>query len=153
MKLTKDDITALRQADEIVVHIAKTATNPNANKAEAIVSLVKKPSSDGVFKTMKCERKIGVDAYLPGWSRKAFACFLYVGGLQDGAIGALRQLIRPDDELVLIARENGNNYERDAGLHHEELTATIYRNGKTIIDKLVLTCSVCPDNTARMIQA
>lgn len=62
------------------------------------------------------------------------------------------RLVRAGDTLTLLWQANcDNQYTKDAGLHSDRLHVAIDRNGKRW-GEFVLSVSVCPDNTARMVQ-
>ena len=62
------------------------------------------------------------------------------------------KLLKANDEIRLTwTAGNNNQYVKDAGLHRDELRGEIWRKGKPLYS-LLLDTSVCPENTARMIQ-
>jgi len=48
--------------------------------------------------------------------------------------------------------ENGRVRETYEGMHHDQLTVSVYRRGNEILQRLVLESSVCPDNSARSVK-
>ena len=159
--LTTTDVKAFRQANRYVVRL---------NRDGVKITLIKerKRQDTGPFKSdSNDDLRYELNANSPEHNRDKDACFVQT--YPGGAFKALTLLMRPGDTLYFSARDNGNNYLRVAeipvgkldsayhphynGLHADELTVSIERNGKMILQDLLLTYTVCPDNTARAIKA
>lgn len=69
-----------------------------------------------------------------------------------GTIDILRLVLRENDKIKIYARDNFSDCIRDAGLHNDELIISIFRKDKCIVRDMVITASVCPNNTARAIK-
>ena len=175
MTLTKDDVTAMRQANGFVIHGAgdlakircikripsRTAGPFGSNETELEHEIPDIPcqismSAGALFQRQRGSRAISSRSYC-----------------DNGAWQALALLARAGDALEVRFSENGNQYvhgvtagdastdaeqpHRFYDLHHDECQATLYRTNKygmqkTVIDRLVLDSSTCPNNSARMIQ-
>lgn len=167
MELSKEDITAIKLADRVCFRLTKSGQHPLASRAAGEISLIKENENDAVFNSggRDSERVISVDGSLPGWARKAFAMrWVY---RPAGSWTAFVALVRVGDEIHLSARENGNDYVKaamipagklspaDTGyseIHCDEMVLTVRRKGKTILQEMTIVSSICPDNSARMIQ-
>jgi len=71
---------------------------------------------------------------------------------KSDTINALNYILKVGDVIYFQNMDNSNGYLRKSNLHHDELIARIYRKDKCIIERFVVTSSVCEDNTARAIQ-
>ena len=176
MTLTKDDVTAMRQADGFVIHGAgdlakircikriksRTAGPFGSNETELEHEIPDIPCQISMSAGTLFQRQRGSRA-----RASQFYC-------DYGAWQALALLARAGDALEIRFSENGNQYVHGvtAGrtadnsyskgfdfhdLHHDECQATLYRTNKhgmqkTVIDRLVLDSSICPNNSARMIK-
>lgn len=76
----------------------------------------------------------------------------FFGMYPNGQWQALKAILKPNDILTFEFRENSSGYLESAGLHHDELLVTVKRNGTTIINRMMLEWSCCPENTARAIK-
>ena len=166
MELTKEDIVAMKQADRVCFRLTKNEAYPKASASHGQITLIQEGDDASVFSRGERKREIECDGYLPGTASHAFAMF-YASPRNHGAWGAVQQLARAGDTLVLTARENGNQYVRAAeipagkmdthdqgysSIHADEMCITIRRGDKTIIHELVLYHCTCPNNSARLIQ-
>lgn len=139
MKLTKTDIQAIKAADSFVVRLT-----PNTSVIECIKRVHVRKS--GPFEAQREELR-----YLITFEDAAVNAFFYVS-FANGAVDALRLILRDGDDVTLRTFDNTNGYATDAGLHNDELRVSVSRNGKTLIDGLVLDHSLCPDNAARAVR-
>jgi len=170
--LTKEDIKALRTCDRVVVRIG----TPDSDTA--LVRCIKEIKTVGGFTSSDpcttAEYEIETEGHIGKWNigikptqpYKTASCFLYSS--QYGAWGLLVKSLRVDDRIVFTARENGNGYIKGVSsgktsdidnnisftdLHYDEMCLTIYRKGKVVADRVVFDHSICPSNSARMLQA
>lgn len=173
--LSKEDLQAMRQADSLVVWIEPSKTDPDRYSARLRVSKRLPAKKRGLFAAEARElnyflpvfpARIVLSTYFERGRNhlglKAFGSVMLAASC--GAWQALVRLCRVGDELVFTAQENGNQYVREAigagdgetghwrGLYHDELSVELHRQNKTIIQELMLVDSVCPNNSARMIQ-
>jgi hypothetical protein len=154
--LTKTDIVALRQCDRAIF---KT----DRNSTQGLIRCVKKTKTKGPFDdgerehTIDCEARgtvYGQDGLadcksLRDTGRRAFA-LLHNYKHDAHTFGTFAALVRPGDAIRLKWCGSGSNqYEKNAGLHHDSLTVEVKR-GKHRFAFLLDSC-VCPDNSARMI--
>ena len=151
MQITTSDLQAIKGATAYSVSLGPVSTLECIQKRDR--------RSRGVFSAQAEELRYSVT--LDAFDGRAHFYAMYPGGTWD----ALRLILRVGDELTFHARDNSNQYEQRAmapigrmdsgtfdGLHHDELVATIRRNGKAIVRDMVLMSSVCPDNSARAIR-
>jgi len=160
MKLTKEDVQAIKQADRFVVRL-----DNGTAKLEAIKRI--RAKKDGPFSSEETELRFTIEGPAHSNVSATFVC-LYPHGQWE----ALALIVRPGDELKFSARTNGNGYLEAAvipagklehhysgydKLYHDELTVSVFRsaNGrsKTIIREMILDDSICPDNSARAIRS
>jgi hypothetical protein len=84
------------------------------------------------------------------------SAFAMVGSFVHNAAGTWRSLLRVGDTLSLEWRANGNGYTAAAGLFADDLLLHVNRppgkDGKVKQLHFNVQHSICPDNTARMIQ-
>ena len=160
-ELTKEDIKALRTCDRVVVQLGtSTATVRCIKEVKTINGFT---SSDPYA---SIEYEIAAEGHISKRYRTA-SCFLY-HKTTFGAWGLLVKSLRTGDRIVFEARENGNGYIRGVSsgktsdidnnidftsLHYDEMCLTIYRKGKLFADRVVFEHSICPSNSARMLQA
>jgi hypothetical protein len=150
--LTKDDIHAIRNADDICVHLG--SHNP-----QGLVRLIKrKPYNAKPFETDKehvlqdvrvtMETIRGVDAV----ERGVAECFAMAGIYHDQGtpVSSILKTLRVGDELTFSFYPDGhcNGYIAAAGLHADILYLRVTRNGKR--HTWELTTSICATNSARM---
>ena len=161
-ELTKEDIKALRTCDRVVVKIdGEIATVRCIKEVKAIDGF----RSADPYTTLQAEYEISAQGTISKRYRTA-SCFLSFTDF--GAWGLLVKSLRTGDKIVFTARENGNGYINGVSsgktsdidnnidftsLHYDEMCLTIYRKGKVFADKVVFEHSICPSNTARMLQA
>ena len=110
-------------------------------------------------------------ALLPIGYKKAFAHdSIYKFAGECGNFAALRMLLKEGDDLFFHPKDNSNNYCKQAeipgrklntdgtfhhpdyyGLHDDVMFVDIIRKGKTILHNFIVDYSVCPDNSARIL--
>jgi len=161
-ELTKEDIKALRTCDRVVVKIDKDITTVRCIKE---VKTIDGFTSSDPYTTLQAEYEILTQGTISKRYRTA-SCFLSFTDF--GAWGLLVKSLRTGDRIVFTARENGNGYINGVSsgktsdidnnidftsLHYDEMCLTIYRKGKVFADKVVFEHSICPCNSARMLQA
>ena len=161
-ELTKEDVRALRTCDRVVVKIdGEIATVRCIKEVKAADGF----TSADPYTTLQAEYEISTQGHLSKRYRTA-SCFLSFTTF--GAWGLLVKSLRTGDRIVFEARENGNGYINGVSsgktsdidnnidftsLHYDEMCMTIYRKGKVFADKVVFEHSICPSNSARMLQA
>ena len=161
-ELTKEDVRALRTCDRVVVKIdGEIATVRCIKEVKAIDGF----TSADPYTTLQAEYEILTQGTISTRYRTA-SCFLPFTDF--GAWGLLVKSLRVGDRIVFTARENGNGYINGVSsgktsdidnnieftsLHYDEMCMTIYRKGKVFADKVVFEHSICPSNSARMLQA
>ena len=164
-ELTKEDIKALRTCDRVVVQIGgvnntSTATVRCIKEVKAMDGF----TSSDPYTTLQAEYEILTQGTISKRFRTA-SCFLSFTTF--GAWGLLVKSLRTGDRIVFEARENGNGYIKGVSsgrttdtsdisfsdLYYDEMCLTIYRKGKVFADRVVFEHSICPSNTARMLQA
>jgi hypothetical protein len=149
--LTKMDIAAIRQSDDICVHL-------NARHPNGLVRLIKRRDYNKPFSEDK-EHILTATAKLDGLRGQAelqrgeVECFAMAGiyhGQHAQVSLALRSL-HLGDEVTFSFYPDGhtNGYLAAAGLHGDLLYMYVRRNGKTVA-RWELQSSVCPSNSARM---
>ena len=166
-ELTKEDIRALRTCDRVVAPIGganntSTATVRCIKEVKAIDGF----TSADPYTTLQAEYEILTQGTISKRYRTA-SCYLCYA-TTFGAWGLLVKSLRTGDKIVFTARENGNGYINGVSsgktsdidnnidftsLHYDEMCLTIYRKGKVFADRVVFDHSICPSNSARMLQA
>jgi hypothetical protein len=149
--LTKDDISAIRKANDICVHLGPR--NP-----EGLVRLIKRRAYDAKpFETdqeytltakVTLETMLGREALVSG-SAECFAMAgIYHG--QSSPVSSILWTLRIGDELTFGFYPDGesNTYVARAGLHADMLYLHVVRGGKRTTWELC--SSICPSNSARM---
>lgn len=151
--LTKDDVTALRRADQMSVHLS-------SQHPKGLVRLIKrKPWNAKPFETdqeymlstvaVRIETWRGQEALDAGNAK----CFELVSFYHDQMTPAscIVKTLRVGDEVTLAFHPDGhsNGYVAAAGLHADILYLIVRREGK-MVAKWKLDVSICPDNSARM---
>jgi hypothetical protein len=150
--LTKDDVHAIRHADDICIHLS-------AKQPEGLVRLIKrKPYGAKPFETdqehvlpakVRFETSLGKDALDKGTAE----CFAMSGIYhnQNGTVSNILRTLRIGDELHFSfwPDAHSNDYVARAGLHADVVFLRVYRGGKRIAN-WEFEQSICPDNTARM---
>tara|TARA_R100001377_G_scaffold9756_1_gene4966 strand:+ start:861 stop:1361 length:501 start_codon:yes stop_codon:yes gene_type:complete len=161
-ELTKEDIRALRTCDRVVVKIdGEIATVRCIKEVKAMDGF----TSADPYTTLQAEYEILTQG---GMSKRYRTASCFLSFTDFGAWGLLVKSLRTGDKIVFTARENGNGYINGVlsgktsdidnnidftSLHYDEMCLTIYRKGKVFADKVVFEHSICPSNTARMLQA
>ena len=149
--LTKNDIAAIRGANDICVHL-------NQRHPQGLVRLIKrKPYNAKPFETdqehdltatVTMETFAGRQALESG----AAQCFAMAGIFhnQRCEVSSILKTLRVGDvlEFSFYPDGNSNGYVAAAGLHADFLYLRVTRNGKRQCWKLI--SSVCPANSARM---
>jgi hypothetical protein len=150
--LTKDDIHAIRRANDICVHLGK-------RHQTGLVRLIKRKGYDAkpfdtdqeyvldnVHVTM--ETSLGKTALDSG----AAECFAMAGIYHDQhtPISNVLKTLRVGDDLTFSFHPDGhcNGYVAAAGLHADVLYLDVRRDGKRL--RWELATSICPSNSARM---
>jgi len=170
-ELTKEDVRALRTCDRVVVKIdGEIATVRCIKEVKTIDGF----TSADPYTTLQAEYEISTQGhlstrltgYIPPLRYRTASC--YLSFTDFGAWGLLVKSLRVGDRIVFEARENGNGYINGVlsgktsdidnnidftSLHYDEMCLTIYRKGKVFADKVVFEHSICPSNSARMLQA
>lgn len=154
--LTKADLAALRQCDRAIFKTDRASERGQ-------IRCVKEVRAAGPFHDREREHLIECEARgnvygdngltdchaLRDTGRRAFA-LLQNYNHDAHPFGTFAALARPGDIVRLKWCGSGSNqYEKDAGLHHDSLTVEV-RRGKHRF-AFLLDSSVCPDNSARMI--
>lgn len=172
MKATKEFCHGLRNLDRMVVRLKGDIAKVEMIFEETSQKTGKKIESEMEFPLTPREdiftSKSG-DTF--GSRRETHEAFSHI--YNYGSLDAFRVIVREGDEIRFEFRENGNGYIRAATItkenlfsrggggnycedydriHYDELVVSIKRNGKTIVRELPIDHSVCPDNSARMIQ-
>jgi hypothetical protein len=161
-ELTKEDIKALRTCDRVVVKIDGEVTTVRCIRE---VKTVDGFTSANPYTTLQAEYEILAQG---GMSKRFRTASCYLSFTDFGAWGLLVKSLRTGDRIVFEARENGNGYINGVlsgktsdidnnidftSLHYDEMCLTIYRKGKVFADRVVFEHSICPSNSARMLQA
>jgi cold shock CspA family protein len=150
--LTKNDIAAIRKANDICVHLS--ARNP-----QGLVRLIKRKRYDA--KPFETDQEHVMTANVVMDSLRGQAafesgtadCFAMAGIYHDQRVQVSNVLktLRVGDEVTFEFSPDAhtNGYIAAAGLHGDALYLRVRRNGK-FIARWELTSSVCPSNSARM---
>jgi hypothetical protein len=164
--LTKDDIAALRAADSAICFSfvrgsaeAFGGAGCGSIMASARVTPPKgftgSSPADAQY-TISCRARITLYEDAPkdaqAWSYvSAFVyCPVYRHEGSNSPLTTWIDFLRVGDVVSLNFAANTNGYGRNAGLYMDQLTAHVKRGKKTYA--FLLEVSVCPNNTARMIQ-
>jgi hypothetical protein len=158
LQLSSDDCAALRGATTYVVRLDGQTVSLELTRKERTPN-----RKDGYGRTsVERSRTIGGAA---GSLTRATFVQLYPGG----AWQAFARVVRPGDVLRFYASEdNSNGYLRAAvipagamedgyhpqgypRLYVDELCVDVVRNGRLVVDRLVLCYSICPQNSARAV--
>ncbi len=153
--LTKDDVQAIRTADQWVSFHHNTERFADTDTATSVVRLSKTVDKNVApgFQTetdVVAHREIRIHQH--GNPRQGY---LSIGYPDYSEIWrTIRSLIRPGDELLIqwCADEHTNAYLRDAGLHADVAKLVIIRGPKQQRLTFLLDSQVCMHNSARMIQ-
>jgi hypothetical protein len=149
--LTKDDITAIRSANDICVHL-------NSRNPQGLVRLIKrKPYNAKPFETdqehvltatVNFETALGNNALESG----AAECFAMAGIYhnQSSPVSSILKTLRVGDEITFSFYPDchSNGYVAAAGLHADCLYLHVRRSGKR--QTWEFASSICPPNSARM---
>lgn len=164
--LSKNDIKALKQADRVALFHLRTT---DFRKGEGLVRCIKDISNPGPFGPREKEHEVPVVSFISSVAEpatvKAFELIHVSQYNQEWQ--TIVGLLRAGDEIELhwSADNFANGYVeaadvvRDCGagghvgkqLHADALHLKVCRNGKQKYSFL-LEVSICPNNTARMIQ-
>lgn len=148
--LTKNDITAFRKADQIVVHLSDLG---------ARVALVKrKPynaepfETDQEYKLENCEVRLETTRGREALANGSARCFelVYLYHDQHTHASSVVKSLRAGDEIAFCFApdHHTNGYVADAGLHADALLLRINRANKYLTFEL--ENSIGPNNSARM---
>ena len=164
--LTKDDIDAIRQADRMYAHVRPG----DRSTLTAVKNLYGQKRGPFESQAREAQREIAVDAASATGSKAHFS--ISCGQYGRGNMAILAAMLRPGDRLVLHATTNNNGYldaasiqrgrlENAPGdsydrLYVDELLAAIVRTkderDRTIASNVLISYSICPDNSARAIR-
>lgn len=155
MPLSKDDIYAIRHADDLVVHLG----TGNDHLAKGIVRLIKRkgyrPKPFETDKEYVLENvKVAMENSAGQWAMEngSAKCFAMVGIYpnQNTPVASILRTLKVGDELTFsfYPDAHSNEYVSKAGLHADALFLHVVRKGKR--HSWELDVSVCPNNTARM---
>lgn len=157
MALSKDDIDAIRKADDLVVHLG----TGNDNFCKGMVRLIKrKPFRPKPFETdteyvlenvkVGMETAEGNRALGEGKAK----CFAMIGIYPNQRTPAwsILSTLKVGDEVTFSfwPDAHSNKYVDDADLHADALYMHVTRKGKR--QSWELDISICPNNSARMCQ-
>lgn len=152
--LTKEDVYAIRHADDICVHL--TAKHP-----KGLVRLIKrKPYYNAKpFETDQEHELHATVAMDNAWKHGpmvesgAVQCFAMAGIYheQQTHVSSVLKTLRVGDELRFRFYPDAHTtqYGEELGLHGDSLYLDVYRDGKRKAC-FELETSMCPDNSARM---
>lgn len=150
MPISKLDLAALRKADAICFdHYRKDADMP-VHRIRAIKRAdvtERDPFAQDVTHNIDVNSVVyahGDGAHVSQWT-----CFEMLHTAQyDDVWMTIVGLLKVGDELTLVwTADNNNGYVNEAGLHHDQLSLRVDRNGKRLTFKV--RSSVCQNNTAR----
>jgi len=172
--LTKLDISAMRKADDNVCFFYNEDQNTDERKqhkfAETggtiVLHKTNKSYGKSAFEERTTAHEIAVKTHFVGYknsdgetlknrAKKCFAMLIYPNSC-DSLWNIVSKVAKVGDQLTLewIAN-NDNNYIRDTAnnvkLNVDHLYLIIKRKGKTY-GRFLLNTSICPNNSARMIQ-
>lgn len=149
--LDKDDVKAIRNADTICFRYAN---------GTATVECIKKDRDEFGEKERRRDITVlgtvfnGYDEDMGRARGQSFtSAFVHFGSAQyHEGWRTIAQMLRTGDQLRLEFRTDDatNGYVKDAKLHADLLYLRVERAGKRMF--FLLDVSVCPDNTARMVQ-
>lgn len=142
--LTKDDIAAIRKANDLCVHL-------NTNNPDGLVRLIKRKPYNA--KPFDCDQEHALPARVQMENRTVAQCFEMIGIYHDQGCHASNVLktLRVGDELTFSfwPDAHSNQYVKDAGLHADVLYLDVRRDGKRVA-RWEIGHSIGPDNSARM---
>jgi hypothetical protein len=146
--LTKNDIHAIRKANDICIHL-------NPRHPNGLVRLIKrKPYNPKPFDQDQ-EHVLTATVELSHSRRDEVSaeCFAMAGIYRDQNCGvsSILMTLRAGDEITFsfYPDAHSNQYVAKAGLHADALFLHVRRNGKRIAS-FEFETSVCPNNSARM---
>ncbi|MGY3615693.1 hypothetical protein [Bradyrhizobium sp. USDA 10063] len=150
--LTKNDIAAIRAADDICIHLG-------SRHPKGLVRLIKRKGWNAkAFETdqeyvlenawVTMETTGGRDALERGVAECFAMAGIYHG--QRAPVSSILKTLRAGDEITFSFYPDGhtNGYVAAAGLHADILYLHVRRNGKR--QTWEFDVSVCPSNSARM---
>ncbi len=148
--LTKLDITALRKADDVCVHL-------NLDHPAGLVRAIKRADRQRDPFAQNAEHHVTAESCLDGYRcREAFLagrikCFASVTLYRDSNAASIFRTLRAGDAVVFRFYPDGecNGYAAAAHLHADQLYLDVYRNGKRVSTWL-LDVLIAPENSARM---
>lgn len=151
--LSKDDIAAIRRADDLVIHL-------NSKYPAGLVRLIKrKPYNAKPFETdqeiVLESAKVSIEGHKAhaGIESGQVQCFDSVGiyPSQNTPVSNVLKTLRAGDEVEFQFRPDYhcNGYVAAAGLHADALMLIVRRNGARHAE-FELAMGICPDNSARM---
>lgn len=150
--LSKMDIAALRAADYLIVRLNRHGTEVSAVKEADRTE--KNPFAQNQYHPIPATIRIhGVYEGGPEFARAQ--CFESVQFYhsQNTAASTVAKALRPGDLLTFeFWPDAGNGYVAKAGLHHDSLNLYVERGGRDKRLQFHLSDSICPDNSARMVQ-
>lgn len=165
--LSKDDIYAIRQADRMYAHVRPG----DKSTLTAVKNLCGQKRGPFASQAREVQREIAIDASSHDSAPKAFFS-ISCGQYGRGNMAILAAMLRPGDRIVLHATTNNNGYldaasiqpgrlenSRDAyeRLYVDELLAAVVRvkdgRDRTIASNVLISYSICPDNSARAIRS
>lgn len=147
LALSTEDVKALRSATMV-------AFDHNRDGQHGLRAIVETRS--GAFET-RGELRIAARSSITRYSDQreytnAFALIQSAQFNEEWRTAA--KAIRAGDVLAMEWRVNSNGYVKDAGLNMDELVVHVCRGEKlTRVGTYLLVVSICPDNSARMIQS
>ncbi len=170
--LTRDDVTALRGADEVMFHYGpQTGSIVRAGlrgerssgkpRVYSAAQQLRYPNTDTYSDDRHRDIPCGASMFghghdtEPGWRAedhpRAVAFEMFQNAAYNAAWRTIVELIKPGDALTLQwAADNNSDTVRKAGLHVDELRLLVRRGDRTLT--FHLQRSITPDNSARMIR-
>ena len=150
--LTKNDIAAIRKADDLCIHLNKA--NP-----QGLIRLIKrKPMFDAKPFEQDQEHLLTASATIEtirgrqALESGAAECFECVGiyHSQHTPVSSILKTLKEGDEITFVFSPDYhcNGYVAAAGLHADALLLNVTRNGKR--QTWELATQVCENNSARM---
>lgn len=142
MKLSKEDLKALKNADSVCFDLSNGNHSIHAVKE-------RENSEDGFRQTVKMDVAGSVTSYQSDFTPTHG--FVYLGSIKfDAQWQTVVSFLKENDELWLRwTADAGNGYVKDANLHYDTLHLTVKRSKQF---EFHIYDSVCPDNSARMLR-
>lgn len=159
-KLTKLDISALRKADNIAVHLHDGHPEGRVRVIKRAPNATpKNPFPQEVEHVLPCP--VVIDGYgcdseamdkIKGGRARCFE-LIYLYPSQQTHASCVIKTLREGDEITFrfFPDAHSNGYVAEKDLHADVLYLEVRRNGKRIA-KWEIESSVCADNSARMCQ-